>query len=179
LYPPLITVAGRAQVTNAGFDVDAILATAIEADRMVFAGLDAPPDYRVGLDLVNSGPLPTTQDGYDVAALEALIGDTPFHRLCVDYPNDSLSRVPLERIKPGLVLSLGVVDVSTPRLEPVDDLLRIADEAVDERGTDDVAFSTNGGFAMVANQPLMTVEEQHNKLQLVEVVSRYYWGNEI
>jgi hypothetical protein len=31
----------------------------------------------------------------------------------------------------------------------------------------------------VAGEPLMSAEEQHAKLELVEMVSRYYWGNEI
>jgi hypothetical protein len=37
----------------------------------------------------------------------------------------------------------------------------------------------HGRFAQVADQPLMSEPEQRAKLQLVEVVARYYWGNEI
>ena len=47
------------------------------------------------------------------------------------------------------------------------------------RGDADIAVAPNGGFAQVADEPLMTAAEQRTKLQLVEVVARYYWGNEI
>lgn len=35
------------------------------------------------------------------------------------------------------------------------------------------------GFAQVADQPLLTAAEQRAKLQPVEMVAGYYWGNEI
>jgi 5-methyltetrahydropteroyltriglutamate--homocysteine methyltransferase len=97
----------------------------------------------------------------------------------VDFPADPGARLPLERVKPGLVLSLGVVDVSAPAAEAVDDLLARMDPVVEERTEDDIAIATNGGFAQSADSPLMSEDEQHAKLRLVETVARYYWGNEI
>ncbi len=179
LYPPLLTVAGRERLTAAGLDTGAVLSALLEADRAVFEGLTVPDTFRLGLDLTDSGPLPTTERGYDPAAVDALLDGNPFHRLCVDFPADPRARLPLERVKPGLVLSLGVVDVSGPRPEPVEDLLARLDPVVDNRTEDDVAIATNGGFAQSASRPLMAEEEQNVKLQLVETVARYYWGNEI
>ena len=77
------------------------------------------------------------------------------------------------------MVSLGVIDVATPAAEEVDDLLGRLDPILDERGDADVAVATNGGFAQVAGQPLMTAPEQRAKLQLIEMAARYYWGNEI
>jgi 5-methyltetrahydropteroyltriglutamate--homocysteine methyltransferase len=179
LYPPLLTVAGRERLTASGLDVDAVLGALIEADRAVMAGLAAPDTFRLGLDLTDSGPLPTTGRGYDPAAVDALLDGNPFHRLGVDFPADPAARLPLEQVKPGLVLSLGVVDVSDPAAEAVEDLLDRLDPVIDERTEDDVAIATNGGFAQSADRPLMSAEEQDAKLRLVETVARYYWGNEI
>ncbi len=179
LYPPLLTIAGRERLTAAGLDVDAVLSVLFEADRAVAVGLTAPDAFRLGLDLADSGPLPTTERCYDPAAVDTLLDAVPFHRLCVDFPADPEARLPLERVKPGLVLSLGVVDVSVPATEAVEDLLARVDPVVDERTEDDVAIATNGGFAQSANSPLMTEEAQNAKLRLVETVARYYWGNEI
>ncbi len=179
LCPPLLTVAGRERLTAAGLDADAVLTALLEADRAAVAGLTAPETFRLGLDLTDSGPLPTTERGYDPAAVDALLDAIPFHRLCVDFPADPGTRLPLERVKPGLVLSLGVVDVSVAALEAVDDLLARMDPVVDERTEDDVAIATNGGFAQSAARPLMTEDAQNAKLRLVETVARYYWGNEI
>jgi 5-methyltetrahydropteroyltriglutamate--homocysteine methyltransferase len=108
-----------------------------------------------------------------------LLDENPFHRLCVDFPADPGARLPLERVKPGLVLSLGVVDVSDPSPEAIEDLLARMDPVIDDRSEDDVAIATNGGFAQSAASPLMTEEAQTAKLRLVETVARYYWGNEI
>jgi len=182
LYPVLLTVEGREQllaVLPAGVDADAVLAAMIEADRAAVAGLTAPEDFRVGLDLTDSGPLPTTARGWDPTAFETLIDATPFHRLSLDFPADPAARLPLDLVKPGLVISLGVVDVSSPELETVESLLDLVDPIVEERGEYDVAIATNGGFAQSADHPLMTEAEQNEKLRLVEMVARYYWGNEI
>jgi methionine synthase II (cobalamin-independent) len=182
LYPVLLTAAGRAQLRTAlpaDVDADEVLAAMIDADRAAVTGLAAPEDFRVGLDLTDSGPLPTTALGYDPAAFETLIDATPFHRLCVDFPADPAARLPLDLVKPGLVISLGVVDVASPELETVESILDLVDPIVEERGEYDVAIATNGGFAQSADRPLMTQAEQNEKLRLVEMVARYYWGNEI
>jgi 5-methyltetrahydropteroyltriglutamate--homocysteine methyltransferase len=180
LYPVLVTALGRhrlAAVLPAGVDVDAVLAALIEADRAAVRGLTAPGDFRVGL--TDSGPLPATAQGYDTVAFESLIDATPFHRLCVDFPVDPAARLPLDLVKPGLVISLGVVDVSSPEAETVESILDLVDPVVSERGEFDIAIATNGGFAQSADAPLMSQAEQNEKLRLVEMVARYYWGNEI
>jgi methionine synthase II (cobalamin-independent) len=182
LYPVLLTVEGRERllaVLPADVSADAVLGAMIEADRAAVSGLTAPEDFRVGLDLTDSGPLPTTARGWDPAAFETLIDATPFHRLSVDFPVDPAARLPLDLVKPGLVISLGVVDVSSPELETVESILDLVDPIVEERGEYDVAIATNGGFAQSADRPLMTQAEQNEKLRLVEMVARYYWGNEI
>jgi 5-methyltetrahydropteroyltriglutamate--homocysteine methyltransferase len=179
LYPPLLTVDGRAAAAAAGVDVAAALAALAEADRAVFAGLDVPADFRVGLDLTDSGPLPTTAGGYDAAAVEELVAGTPYQRISVDFPADPAPRFPVQLVKPGIVVSLGAIDVTTAELETIGELLDRLDPIVDERGDEDVAIATNGGFAQIADQPRLTADEQRAKLRLVETAARYYWGNEI
>ena len=179
LYAPLLTVDGRAAAAAAGVDVPAALAALTEADRALFAGLDVPSHFRVGLDLTDAGPLPTTASGYDATAVAALLDETPFPRLSIDFPADPATRFPVELVKPGIVVSLGAVDVATPAPETVEEILDRIDPVAEERGDADIAVATNGGFAQVADQPRMTAAEQRTKLQLVEMVARYYWGNEI
>lgn len=179
LYAPLLTVAGRAATTAQGINADAVLAALISVDNAAVTGLSVPAEFRAGLYLTDSGPLPTAGQGYDKAATTALLDATPFHRVGIDWPADPATRFPVELVKPGMVISLGVVDVSTPEPETVEDLLDLLDEIAEERGEADIAVATNGGFAQQAVKPTMTEEEQHAKLQLVEMASRYYWGNEI
>jgi len=179
LYVPLLTVAGRAAIAAAGIDADTVLAAMTEADLAAVSGLAVPAEFRVGLDLTDAGPLPGTSSGYDAGAVEALLGETSFQRVCVDYPADPAARLPLELVKPGLVISLGVIDVSASALETVDELLERLDPVLEQRGESDVAVATNGGFAQSVDSPAMSAEEQHAKLRLVETTARYYWGNEI
>jgi methionine synthase II (cobalamin-independent) len=179
LYPPLLTVAGRERLAN-HVDVDAVLNLLVEADRAAVTELEEiPENFRVGLDLTDSGPVPTTERGYHQPALDALLDETPFHRLCTDFPADPAARLPVAAIKPGLVLSLGVVDTSTAVLETVEALLERLDPVFEQRGDVDVAIATNSGFAASADRPLMSEDEQRAKLRLVETAARYYWGNEI
>jgi len=179
LYGPLLTTAGRASLRAAGVDVSAVLAALVAADRAAVAGLEVPADFRVGLDLLDDGPLPHTSGGYDPVAVAAVLDETPFQRVCVDFPADPAARLPVELVKPGLVVSLGLVDVSTPVLEDVESLLERLDPVAEQRGESDIAVATNGGFAQSADSPLMSEDEQRAKLRLVETVARYYWGNEI
>jgi methionine synthase II (cobalamin-independent) len=180
LYVPLLTVAGRSALAATGIDADAVLSALLTADRATVTGLNVPAEFRVGLYLTDSGPLPTTGQGYDAAAVATLLELTPqYHRIGIDWPADPAARFPVELVKPGVVISLGAVDVSTPEPETVEELLSRIDGIAEERGEADIAVATNGGFAQVADQPLMSEEQQHAKLELVEMVSRYYWGNEI
>jgi len=180
LYAPLVTVAGRHALAASGIDADAVLTALVAADRATITGLNVPAEFRVGLFLTDSGPLPTTGEGYDETAVATLLELTPqYHRIGVDWPADPATRFPVELVKPGVVISLGAVDVSTPEPGTVEELLGRIDGIAEERGEADIAIATNGGFAQVADQPLMGSDEQHAKLELVEMVSRYYWGNEI
>jgi 5-methyltetrahydropteroyltriglutamate--homocysteine methyltransferase len=178
LYPPLLTLAGRERLA-AVLAVDAVLQAMLAADRAVFTGLNVPANFRIGLDLTDAGALPTTERGYDAKALDTLLDGNPFHRLCVDFPADPIRRLPVEQVPLGIVLSLGVVDVTDPTLETVDSLLERIDPVFGLRGEPDTAIATNGGFASIADQPTAGAELQTEKLRLVEMVARYYWGNEI
>ncbi len=179
LYPPLLTVAGREQLDALGIDPGATLRAMSAIDEQIPSAVVADESFRVGLDLSDAGPVPTTELGWHEGATEAFFNSTSFHRVCVDYPDDERARIPLKLVRPGLVVSLGVIDVTAADVEKVDDLLMVCDPVVDLRGTDDIAFSTNGGFAQSANAGTLTADVQTAKLRLVETIARYYWGNEI
>jgi 5-methyltetrahydropteroyltriglutamate--homocysteine methyltransferase len=99
-----------------------------------------------------------------------------FGRLCVDFPADPAQRFPLDLVPSGLVMSLGVVDISDPELEDVDELVARVDEAAKAMDIDDIAISTNGGFHAVGSA---AAPYENGKLQRVEMAARYFWGNEL
>lgn len=172
----LVTRAGRERAKELGLEPDAILARLRAVDAKAIAGLEVPEDFRVGLDLTTSGAGYASQ-GYDTEAIAALLAGGPFVRVHVEYPADEAGRFPLAELAAGTVVSLGVVDLSTTEPEDVDELVARIDQAATIVDIDDIAISTNGGFA--AAPVAFTEAEQNAKLQLVEMTARYFWGNEL
>ncbi|RCW46100.1 hypothetical protein DFQ14_102402 [Halopolyspora algeriensis] len=66
--------------------------------------------------------------------------------------------------------------MSNSTVENVDGLAARIDVAATIMDVDDIAISTNGGFHVVGSA---AAESEHAKLQLVEMVARYVWGNEL
>ncbi|MER5438410.1 methionine synthase II (cobalamin-independent)-like protein [Streptomyces sp. NPDC002790] len=72
----------------------------------------------------------------------------------------------------------GVVDASVAGLEDVDTVLDRLDKAGELKDLEDAAILPSRGFADIAARPLLTQDEEHSKLVLVETLARYVWGNE-
>jgi 5-methyltetrahydropteroyltriglutamate--homocysteine methyltransferase len=173
----LLTTAGRDHARALGLEPDAILARTRATDAKAIDVLDVPETFRVGLDLTTAGT-EYLKHGYDPDVAAAYFQpDQPYRRFCVEHPSDEAAQFPLSLLPPGTVVSLGIVDVSTPQLENVDDLVARIDQAATVIDIDDIAISTNGGFA--SSPTKLTEPEQRAKLQLVEMTARYFWGNEL
>lgn len=169
----LLVADGRAAAHPLGIDPDKTISAILEAEAAAVADLDVPAHFRVGLDLTSAG---RARGAWDRAAVEAFLAAQPFGRLCVDHPADPAHRFPLDLVPAGLVMSLGVVDVSDPELENVGELVDRVDEAAEAMDIDDIAISTNGGFHAVG---AAAAGYEHGKLQRVEMAARYFWGNEL
>jgi 5-methyltetrahydropteroyltriglutamate--homocysteine methyltransferase len=169
----LLVADGRAAAQRLGIDPDKTISVMLEAEAAAVAGLDVAENFRVGLDLTSAGQ---ARGPWDRAAVQAFLAAQPFGRLCVDFPADPDRRFPLDLVSPGLVMSLGVVDISDPEPEDVDELVARVDEAAKTIDIDDIAISTNGGFHVVG---AAAAPYEHGKLQRVEMAARYFWGNEL
>ncbi|SHN74986.1 hypothetical protein [Cryptosporangium aurantiacum] len=169
LYGHLLSASGRARAAELGIDASAVLRRSLAIDAAVLDGLETPENFRVGLDITTGGAV---SGGY--SEVEWFVGAQPFERLCVEHT--AAAPFPLEPLVGGLVVSLGLVDVSTPEPEDVNDLVARVDAAAEILHIDDIAISTNGAFSPSAG---LTVDQQHRKLQLVEMAARYFWGNEL
>lgn len=167
----LLTGEGRATATKLGIDADTTIATILTAEAAAVTGLDAPENFRVGLDLTTAGQ---AHGPWDRAAVKAFLAAQPYRRLCVDFPAEH--QFPLDLVEPGLVMSLGVIDIADPALEDVGVLVDRIDEAAKVLDIDDIAISTNGGYHVAG---AAAAPYEHAKLQRVEMVARYFWGNEL
>ncbi|WP_030442640.1 hypothetical protein [Actinoplanes subtropicus] len=171
----LLTVAGRERARGLGIDPDATLDLILSTDGAVLSDLDAPADFRVALDITTCGELDTGQ-GYDTRTLAGFLDRQPFERLCVEYLAADAGRFPIEELRPDCVVALGIVDVGTPEMESADELVDLVDKAATVMDIDSIALSTNGPFHAGTR---FNADRQRDKLQIVETVARYYWGNEL
>ncbi len=167
----LLTDSGRAHATALGLDSDKTVAAMVEVDNAAIAGLDLPANFCVGLDLTTAGAADGT---WHDAAVSDFLSRQTFTRLCVEHRR--AAPFPVQLLTDRIVVSLGVVDISVSEADDVDDVLERIDKAAEIIDIDNIAVATNGGFHAV---PTATSQLEHAKLQSVEMVANYIWGNEL
>jgi 5-methyltetrahydropteroyltriglutamate--homocysteine methyltransferase len=176
-YALAISRAGRDRLSAHGIDPDVLLDRMAEADRASIEALGTDDTFRVSLDITTGGAVDLT-GGYDPDAVTRFFSRLPFYRVQVEHTAGA--DFPLSSVPSGRVLALGVVDVRAAVTPPVEELLGRIDAVTSVLDVDDIAISTNGSFAPTVDAPgQVSWTEQANRLQLVEMVARYYWGNEL
>ncbi|MFI6405783.1 methionine synthase II (cobalamin-independent)-like protein [Streptomyces sp. NPDC050548] len=148
-------------------DVLAVEALAVRLD-------ERPEGVRIGVSIGHAAPA-----AVDRAAAEHLYGEVPADRWILPYDQGTGAELDLVRALPeDRDACLGVVDASVAALEDIDAVMARIDAAAEVKDLEDMAISPSRGFADVATRPLLTAEEQRQKLVLVETLARYCWGNE-
>ncbi len=117
-----------------------------------------------------------TEGGYDAIA-EKLFGMLDVDNFLLEYDTARAGGFePLRLVPRGKTVVLGLVTTKNPKLEPQDDLCRRIDEAARFIPLENLAISTQCGFASVAAGNLLTIDEQWRKLELVASTARKVWG---
>jgi 5-methyltetrahydropteroyltriglutamate--homocysteine methyltransferase len=117
-----------------------------------------------------------TEGAYDAIA-ERLFGSLDVDNFLLEYDTARAGGFePLRLVPRGKTVVLGLVTTKTPKLESQDDLRRRIDEASRYVPLENLAISTQCGFASVAAGNLLTIDEQWRKLELVASTARKVWG---
>jgi 5-methyltetrahydropteroyltriglutamate--homocysteine methyltransferase len=117
-----------------------------------------------------------TEGGYDAIA-EKLFGTLDVDNFLLEYDTQRAGGFePLRLVPRGKRVVLGLVTTKFPKLESQDDLRRRIDEAARFIPLENLALSTQCGFASVAAGNLLTLDEQWRKLELVVNTARKVWG---
>jgi 5-methyltetrahydropteroyltriglutamate--homocysteine methyltransferase len=117
-----------------------------------------------------------TEGAYDAIA-ERLFGSLDVDNFLLEYDTARAGNFEALRLVPrGKTVVLGLVTTKTPKLESQDDLRRRIDEAARYVPLENLAISTQCGFASVAAGNLLTIDEQWRKLELVASTARKVWG---
>ncbi len=100
-----------------------------------------------------------------------------FDRYLLEYDDErSGGFEPLEDLPDDKVVVLGLVSTKHDELESMDELKSRVDEAAEHFPRDQLAISTQCGFASVAMGNEISVDAQERKLRLVAEAAREIWG---
>ncbi len=167
----------RERMKAAGLDPDAEFTRSVAGDNEALKGI--PRDRVTAAVHVcrgNSRSRWYTQGGYGAIA-EKLFGLLDVDNFLLEYDTERSGGFEPLRLAPrNKTVVLGLITTKLPKLESQDDLRRRIDEAARYVPLENLAVSTQCGFASVAAGNLLTVDEQWRKLELVANTARKVWG---
>jgi len=176
-YSHFLDPTERERMRIAGFDADEEFERSIAADNRSFT--DVPRrSVTVAAHVCrgNSRSRWYAEGGYDAIA-ERLFGSLDVDRFLLEYDTERAGGFePLRFVPRGRTAVLGLVTTKVPKLESKDELRRRIDEAARYMPLENLAISTQCGFASVAAGNLLSADDQWRKLELVAETARHVWG---
>jgi 5-methyltetrahydropteroyltriglutamate--homocysteine methyltransferase len=166
----------RRQAAGEGGDPAALLDTYLGLISRILA--ECPPDMTTGLHLCrgNFRSRWMASGGYEPVA-EKLFNQLPVDAYFLEYDSERAGDfAPLRFVPKGKRIVLGLVSSKAPTLEDQDGLVRRIEEAARHCPLDQLALSTQCGFASVAGGNALTEDEQWAKLSLVVATAHQVWG---
>jgi 5-methyltetrahydropteroyltriglutamate--homocysteine methyltransferase len=166
----------RSAMVASGRDPDAELAFDAALDSSLFDGLTG---VTTALHVCRgNGPAGAwhSAGGYGVISA-ALFPRLAVDRLLLEYDSDRAGGFEaLSDVAPSTAVVLGLLTTKSPRLEYEDDVLARIAEAARYKPLDELALSTQCGFASVPVANPITPAGQRAKLDLVVRLARRVWG---
>jgi 5-methyltetrahydropteroyltriglutamate--homocysteine methyltransferase len=166
----------RAGLAAEGRDVEADLAFDAELDSSLLAGM---PEVTSALHICRgNGPrgMWHSTGGYAVIS-EVAFPKLEFSRLLLEYDSDRAGGFePLADVRPGTVVVLGLITTKSDVLDDERAVARRIGEATAYRPLNELALSTQCGFASAPGDNPVTPDGQRAKLELVARLARQTWG---
>jgi 5-methyltetrahydropteroyltriglutamate--homocysteine methyltransferase len=174
-YGSLCDAQTRARFESEGRDLDAELAFDAALDNSLFDGI-APVTRALHICRGNSvGGRWHSSGGYGAISKD-LFGRLDFDRLLLEYDTERAGTFgPLTDVKPGVVAVLGLLTTKVGDLEDVQLVRDRLAEAATVKPLDELAISTQCGFASASTGNPVTPQQQSEKLKLVATVARSTW----
>jgi 5-methyltetrahydropteroyltriglutamate--homocysteine methyltransferase len=166
----------RRQAAGQGGDPTALLDTYLGLIGRILAA--CPPGMATGLHLCrgNFRSRWMASGGYEPVA-EKLFNALPVDAYFLEYDSERAGDFsPLRFVPKGKRIVLGLVSSKTPALEDEGALVGRIEAAARHCPLDQLALSTQCGFASVAGGNALSEEEQWAKLALVVATARRVWG---
>jgi 5-methyltetrahydropteroyltriglutamate--homocysteine methyltransferase len=174
-YGSLCDPDNRARLADAGVDVDAQIAFDAALDSSLFAGLTGVT-RAVHVCRGNApGGRWHSSGGYGAISAQ-LFPRLDVDRLLLEYDTERAGTFgPLHDVPSGVTAVLGLITTKSGELEDEAAVKERIAEAATIKSLDELAVSTQCGFASVASGSPITPEQQSAKLELVVRVARDTW----
>ncbi len=168
----------REQLRHMGADPDEILDEVISGDNALIQGLRRGADTVIGIHFCrgNNRSSWSAEGSYEVIA-EKTFGSLQADRFLMEYDSDRAGGFePLRFVPKRKTVVLGLITTKEPELESEELLCRRIDEAARYVPLENLALSTQCGFASTLLGNLISSDDMKRKLELVARVARKVWG---
>lgn len=173
-YGAYLDPVGRAELEARGIDVTRSLKRAIAAENALIEGF---PDTTFGLHICRGNRRSQSHFAGPYDAFAEQLGELRHQRLLLEYDDAQDGGFePLRFVGRDTIVVLGLITTKTGTLERPDDLKRRIDEAARYLPIEQLALSTQCGFASQLEGNLLTVDEQWRKIDLMLDVAAEVWG---
>lgn len=161
-----------------GIDLREALDAAIAADNAMIRGIKRNPDCPIGIHFCRGNKRSAwgAEGSYEPIA-EKVFGSLDMDRYLLEFDSDRAGGFePLRFVPKGKTVVLGLITTKEPQLESEDQILRRIEQASQYVPVENLAVSTQCGFASAASGNLISWDDMRRKLELVAAVARRVWG---
>jgi 5-methyltetrahydropteroyltriglutamate--homocysteine methyltransferase len=168
----------REVLKQAGIDLDEALNAAIAADNAMIEGVKGNTDTVIGIHFCRGNKRSAwgAEGSYEPIA-EKAFGSLKMDRFLLEFDSERAGGFePLRFVPRDKTVVLGLITTKSPELESEDEILRKIDGAAKYIAPENLAVSTQCGFASAASGNLISWDDMQRKLALVAQVARRVWG---
>lgn len=168
----------RAVLRENGIDLDRALDAAIAADNAMIEGVQRPNGTVIGIHFCRGNKRSAwgAEGSYEPIA-EKAFSRLKMERFLLEFDTERAGGFePLRFVPKGKTVVLGLITTKEPELESEDLLLRRIEQAAKYVPMENLAVSTQCGFASAASGNLISWDDMRRKLELVAEVAAKAWA---
>ncbi len=176
-YSNFFDLSRREVLKQSGIDIQGALDAAIAADNAMMQGIKRDPDCPIGIHLCRGNKRSAwgAEGSYEPIA-EKVFGSLNMDRYLLEFDSERAGGFePLRFVPKGKTVVLGLITTKEPQLESEDEILRRIEQASQYVPMENLAVSTQCGFASAASGNLISWDDMRRKLELVAAVARRAW----
>jgi len=177
-YSTFFDARRRDALKASGVDPAEALDAAIAADNAMIRDIKRKDGMVIGIHFCRGNKRSAwgAEGSYEPIA-EKAFGSLKMDRYLMEFDTERAGGFePLRFVPKGKTVVLGLITTKAPQLESPDELLRRIEQASKYVPAENLALSTQCGFASAASGNLLSWDDMRRKLELVAKIARKVWG---